>query len=180
MALHIANLPPRFWRFIGLILLILPYLAYVVFVVRVDRGPIDYETFMTLGQRLLKGEEVYGENSYYPLPFVMIFAFFSEVPRPMSMASWLLITPIAALLMTKGNPLVLLYAPLLGHFVGGQSALFAMVGLWGYRKYQKPEHWLGGFFLSLLLVKPQLGIIPHAYAFFEWWKAWRSSRHIPK
>lgn len=91
---------PRLLRLTALIVLLLPYLLYVSFVIRLNRGPVDYETFINLGHRLLEGREVYGENSYYPLPFVMIFALFSWLPRPLSIASWLLAPLILALIIS--------------------------------------------------------------------------------
>lgn len=161
-------------------LLLAPYLLYTGFVIHIDRGPVDYETFMDIGRRLTAGQEVYGENSYYPMPYVMIFALLSLLPRPVSMAVWLLAPVFSALLITRGNPLILLFAPLFGHCAGGQSAIFGMLGLWGYRKHQDTADRAGGAFLGLTTLKPQLGIIPVAYACVQWWKAFRATRRIPR
>ena len=90
----------RLLKLTSVALLLILYLLYVGYVVRADRGPADYETFMDIGQRLLEGNEIYGENSYYPMPFVMVFALFSWLPRPMSMAIWLLAPVASALLIT--------------------------------------------------------------------------------
>ncbi len=169
----------RLLRLLSLILLLIPYLLYVGFVIHGNRGPVDYETFMEIGHRLIVGSQVYSENSYYPIPFVMIFALFSWLPRPISMAVWLLAPPVTALFITGGNPFVLLFAPLFGHFVGGQTAVFGMLGLWGYRKHVEPNKAMGGVFLALTLLKPQLGIVPLAFAAVQWWKDLRLHKGIP-
>lgn len=165
---------------VSLALLVIPYLLYVGFVVWIDQGPVDYETFMDIGHRLIAGEEVYGENSYYPMPFVMLFALFDWLPRPVSISLWLLAPMLSALWISGGNPLVLLFAPLFGHVVGGQTAVFGMVGLWGYRRNIEPGSMVGGFFLGLLMIKPQLGIIPLAYAFVQWGKYAHDLKRVPR
>jgi hypothetical protein len=170
----------RFLKLASLILLFGPYLLYIRFIIRADQGPVDYETFMSIGGRLLSGGVVYGENSYYPMPYVMLFALFSWLPRPLSMVLWLLGPVVAALAITRGNPLVLLFAPLFGHFAGGQSAVFGMLGLWGYRKFNQTDRTAGGVFLALTLLKPQLGIIPLAFAAWQWWQVLRGQRRIPR
>jgi hypothetical protein len=114
------------------------------------------------------------------MPFVMIFSLFSWLPRPISLAIWLFAPVIFALLVTNGNPLVLMFAPLFGHFVGGQTAVFGMLGLWGYRKNMDTANLKGGFFLGLTLLKPQLGIIPLAFAMTQWWKEFQILRRIPR
>ncbi len=170
----------RILQAVALILLLALYLGYVVFVIQGDQGPVDYETFMEIGGRLRAGQEVYGENSYYPMLFVTIFAFFAGLPRPVSMALWLLLPVLAALVISGWKPWVLLFAPLFGHFVGGQSALFGMLGFWGYRREKNPDHWESGLWLAMTALKPQLGIIPTAFALYQWWKFWRVERRIPR
>jgi hypothetical protein len=170
----------RILKLASLTLLLIPYLLYVSFVIRANHGPVDYETFMDIGHRLLTGSAVYGENSYYPMPFVMLFASFSWLPRPISMAVWLLAPVILALLITGGNPFVLLFAPTFGHFVGGQTAVFGMLGLWGYRKNLPPSSIVGGIFLGLTLLKPQLGIVPLAFAMAYWLKDFRALKRLPR
>lgn len=154
----------------------LPYLLYLRYVIRIGQGPVDYETFMAIGHRLLTASQVYGENSYYPLPFVMIFAFFRWLPYPLSIAIWLLVPVILALWSTHWNPLVLLYAPLFAHFVGGQASVFGMIGLWGYRK--NVDKAIGGVFLGLMLLKPQLGIFPLAFAMTRWWQQFQDEKQV--
>lgn len=160
--------------------LIILYLGYVGFVIHIDRGPIDYETFMQIGGRLISGQEVYGENSYYPMPYVYVFGLFAALPRPVSMGLWLLLPPLVGLIITGWNPWVLLFGPMFGHFLGGQSTLFGMLGYWGYRRNRQPDQWQGGLWLALTALKPQLGIFPIGYAFFEWVKYWRTERKIPR
>jgi len=160
--------------------LIILYLGYVGFVIHIDRGPIDYETFMQIGGRLISGQEVYGENSYYPMPYVYVFGIFAALPRPVSMGLWLLLPPLFGLIITGWNPWVLLFGPMFGHFLGGQSALFGMLGYWGYRRNRQPDQWQGGLWLALTALKPQLGIFPIGYAFFDWVKYWRTERKIPR
>jgi hypothetical protein len=171
---------PRLLKLASVVLLLVPYLMYVGFIIRGNRGPVDYETFMAIGHRLITGNQVYGENSYYPMPFVMIFALFSLLPRPVSMAVWLLAPVILALIITGGNPLTLLFAPVFGHFVGGQTAVFGMLGLWGYRKHIESSKTVGGFFLALTLLKPQLGVIPLAFAVVKWWEQIRILKRVPQ
>ena len=167
-------------RIAAVILLLTPYLIYTGLAVYTDRGPIDYETFMNIGGQLLSGGEVYGENSYYPMPFVIIFAAFAWLPRALSLALWLLMPVLAALYISGSNPLVLLFAPVFGHFAGGQSAVFAMLGLWGYRKHTQSDSAAGGVWLGLTMLKPQLGIVPLAFAAVGWWKALRAEKRIPR
>lgn len=176
----VKKIHPLLLKQAGVVLLLIPYLWYIVFVLQANRGPVDYETFMEIGQRLLHGKEVYGENSYYPMPFVLVFALFSLLPRPLSMALWLLFPVLSALLISGGNPFVLAFAPLFGHFVGGQTAVFGMLGLWGYRKNTQTDKALGGIFLGLTLLKPQLGIIPLTWAGVQWWKEFHALKRLPK
>lgn len=103
-------------KWAAVVLLLTLYLIYTALAIYTDRGPVDYETFMNIGGRLLAGGEVYGENSYYPMPYVMIFAAFAALPRAVSLVLWLLGPVVAALFISGGNPLVLLYAPVFGHF----------------------------------------------------------------
>lgn len=161
-------------------LLLAAFLLYIGFVIQHDQGPVDYETFMQIGARFLRGQEVYGENSYYPLPYVMIFAGFAALPRPVSMAIWLLLPVMMAWWISGRKPWVLLYAPLIAHFLGGQTAVFGMMGLWGYRQRQETDHFGGGIWLAITLIKPQLGILPLGWAVSRWWQAFRGTGRIPK
>lgn len=170
----------RLIRIAAVVLLLMPYLIYTGLAVYTDRGPVDYETFMNIGGRLLAGGEVYGENSYYPMPYVIIFAAFAALPRAVSLVVWLLGPVIAALFISGGNPLVLLFAPVFGHFAGGQSAVFGMLGLWGYRKHQAADNLAGGIWLGLTMLKPQLGLVPLAFAAAQWLKSIRINRRIPR
>jgi hypothetical protein len=135
---------------------------------------------MAIGQKFIRHETIYTSNSFYPLPFVAIFGFFSLLPRPVSLFLWLFLPVIVALLITKFSLFTLLYAPLFGHFVGGQSGLFGLVGFWGYRGHTNPDHISGGVWLSLTTLKPQLGIAPILWAFCQWVKYFRNTRRIPK
>jgi hypothetical protein len=161
-------------------ILLIPYLVYVFFIIRVDQGAIDYETFMAIGQRLLHGQPVWLESSYYPMPFVIIFAFLSMLPRALSMLIWHLGPILLALWIMDWNPLTLLFGPLFGNMIGGQSAVFAMMGLWGYRKRINEDNWRAGFWLGILLLKPHLGIFPIAWACVQWVLMLRRERRISK
>jgi len=167
-------------RIAGIVLLLIPYFLYLAFIIRTDQGPVDYETFMDIGHRLRTGTEVYGENSYYPFPFVCIFAFFDWLPRPLSMIIWFLAPVVMALAFSGWNPLILLFAPLFGHFLGGQTAALGMLGLWGYRRSPVPESIRGGIFLALTLLKPQLGIVPFVFAAVQWLRYMHQHRRIPR
>ncbi len=156
-----------------------PYLLYVGFVIAINQGPVDYETFMGIGGRYLAGQPVYGVNSYYPMPTVLIFSAFSLLPRPLSLGLWLLLPALAAWLIGGRRPWVLLYGPLLAHVLGGQTAGLALLGLWGYRKSRASADWRGGLWLALLAFKPQLALLPLLYAGWGWLGYLRAQRRIP-
>lgn len=170
----------RVISFLLLLLCLLPYLLYLGFVLRLGHGPVDYETFMEIGRRLLDHQEVYVENSYYPLPYVFVFSFFVLLPKPFSLVLWLSLPVLVALWISKGKPWVLLYAPLFSHFVGGQSSLVALLGFWGYWMKRSENSAFGGIFLSFTLLKPQLAIIPLCFAFANWIRVIICQRRIPK
>jgi hypothetical protein len=163
---------------IFLLLIILSfYSLYFIFVINIGIGPIDYETFMQIGHNLIEGKHIYGENSYYPMPYVGIFAIFSQLPFSLSFLFWVFIPVFCALVISGWSPLILLFAPLLGHFLGGQTAIFGMLGLWGYRKNHMSK-W-AGIWLSLLLLKPQLAIAPLGWITYKWVKQFISEKKIP-
>jgi hypothetical protein len=174
------QIPSRLRKISLILLLALPYLLYIGFIIRIDRGPVDYETFMDIGARLYGGEAIYGENSYYPMPFVIIFSLFSWLPRPLSMALWMLLPVIAALIISEWSPYILLFAPTFGHFLGGQTSVFSMLGLWGYRRDPFPQSISGGIWLAVMTMKPQLAIIPIIFASYQWWKSIRAKKRIPR
>lgn len=155
------------------------YVAYAGFTIHNGRGPVDYETFMTIGGHFLRHEPVYTENSYYPLPFVMVFAVFAWLPRPLSLGAWLLLPVLTALAIRRWQPAILLFAPIFGHFVGGQSSIFGLIGIWGYRRFADLDRRAGGFFLALLTFKPQLAIFPCIWALATWVQALRARRSVP-
>ena len=170
----------NFLRISSLALLLLFFFLYVYFNIHNNEAPIDYKTFMDIGHRFRSGQNFYGENSYYPLPFVMVFAFFDWLPRALSITLWLLLPVLAALLISGFSPLTLLYAPLVGHFLGGQSVLFGLLGFWGYRKHQQTDSISGGIWLALTTFKPQLAIAPCAWAFSRWWLDFRHTKRVPR
>lgn len=173
--------PARLKQFFWLLLALLPYLLYLGFILSTGRGPVDFETFLAMGARLVSGDQVYTENAYYPLPYVMVFAALSLLPRALAMLLWFGFPLAAALAITRFSPLVLLYAPLFGHFTGGQSSGLALLGLWGYRRAcQQLDQAAGGVWLGVLMLKPQLGLLPLGWAAWQWLQAWRSERRIPR
>lgn len=153
------------------------YIFYAVFVLNIGTGPIDYETFMKIGQNLIELKQIYGENSYYPMPFVGLFAIFSQLPFSISFLTWAFFPVLIALIISGFSPLILLFAPLFGHFLGGQSAVFGMLGLWGYRKNQQSKY--SGIWLSLLLLKPQLAIAPLGWVAYKWIRQFFSEKKVP-
>lgn len=168
------------WRRLFLAAALLPYLLYIVFILHADCGPIDYETFMQIGSHLLNGQPVYGENSYYPMSYVMVFAFFAWLPRVLSMLLWFSLPVLAVLVISKGEPLALLFAPTLSHFLGGQTATPSLLGFWGYRHHSQPNDPWGGVWLAVASIKPQLAIFPLLWAGFQWVKWMRLHRRIPR
>jgi hypothetical protein len=167
----------RFFLFLACFLLISLYVFYVAFVITKNQGPVDYETFMQIGRRFLAGEKVYGVNSYYPMPYVLIFAAFASLPKWLSLFLWLSLPVIAAVVICEGSIWALAFAPTFAHFVGGQSALPAMIGLWGYQRVS--SKFTGGLCLALTTLKPQLGLFPVAWAVFQWIKEWRVLKRFP-
>jgi hypothetical protein len=53
-----------------------------------------------------------------------------------------------------------------------------MIGLWAYRRSQDKA--AGGLWLAILLLKPQLGLFPLAWAVWRWYKAVRCEHKIPQ
>jgi hypothetical protein len=94
----------RMLRVSAFIILLVPYVLYLRFVVVNDRGPVDYETFMATGTSFLEGGQVYGENSYYPLPYIAVFAAFSRMPRPLSLCLWLAAPVLVAIVAAGFRP----------------------------------------------------------------------------
>lgn len=166
-------------RLLLIVLLLLPYLLYLGFIIQADVGPIDFETILRIGSDFREGQQVYGENSYYPLPYVMIFSFVQSLPRAMAMALWLGLPVLLALLVSGFRPYVLLFAPTISHFFGGQTSIFGLLGFWGYRKNMDESNKIGGVWLALTLLKPQLGLVPVAYASWRWLQYFREHRRLP-
>jgi hypothetical protein len=162
--------------FLGVFALLL-YSAYILFVASTGQGGVDYETFMDIGERYNAGQAIWTENSYYPMPYVMVFGIFSALPRTMSVFIWHFAPVIVALIISRGRPWPLLFAPLFAHTIGGQTAFFALLGVYVYR--ENMDHWRGGIGLALLLFKPQLALIPLAWAGFQWLKHMTQKKQIP-
>ena len=173
------KLSPGARNFLFNLLACMPYLLYVGYVVSTNQAPVDYYTFMDIGQRLLAGAPVYVINSYYPMPTVIIFGFFSLLPRPLSLGLWLLIPVALAWFISGRRPWVLVFGPLFAHFVGGQTAALAMLGLWGYRRSPDLQRFGGGAWLAVLAFKPQLAIFPLLYAGRQWLMFLWRERRIP-
>jgi len=55
-----------------------------------------------------------------------------------------------------------------------------MLGLWGYRKNIEPSNPVGGILLALTLLRPQIGLIPLAFAAGQWWKAIGARKQVPR
>ncbi len=95
----------------------------------------------------------------------------------MSIALWHGLPLLAALYVARFRAWVLMFAPLFAHVVGGQSSLFGLVGVYGYRRYA--THWRGGIFLAILTFKPQLALVPLAWAGWQWQATIRTTRRVP-
>jgi len=162
------------------VLAFLPYLLYIGFVVANNRGPVDYETFMEIGSRIPLGKAVFAGNSYYPVPFVYLFTLLYWLPRPVSLVIWLLTPVVAAWLIVGKKPWVLFFGPLFANFLGGQSALFAMLGLWSYLLNRDVKRWSGGIGLGIIALKPHLAVFPVLYAARDWLVSIWHTRKIPK
>lgn len=170
---------PKRWGLPILYVLVgLLYVAYITFIIMGNQSGVDYETFMEIGTRFRMGQPVWTVNSYYPMPYVMIFGLFSALPRPLSMLIWHGAPILLALYITRGKPWPLLFAPLFAHTVGGQTAVFGLLGLYIYR--QNRDRWQGGLGLAILLIKPQLAIFPLLWAGVTWLDELRRERRIPR
>jgi hypothetical protein len=162
------------------LLAFIPYLLYIGYVVANNLGPVDYETFMEIGSRIPLGKAVFDGNSYYPAPFVYLFTLLYLLPRSVSLIIWLLTPILTAWMIVGKKPWVLFYGPLFANFLGGQSALFAMLGMWGFMRSSDINKWSGGIWLGIIAFKPHLAVFPAVYAAREWLvSAWRI-RKIPK
>jgi len=157
-----------------------PFLLYVGFVISTGRGPVDYETFREIGGRLVQGAPIFVDNSYYPFPIVYVFALLHLLPHPLGAILWLLTPVLAAWWIARRKPWVLLFGPLAAHFFGGQSTVFAMVGLWGYLRRQDVTQGAGGFWLGLIALKPQLAVFPVLHAIRRWWLEFRKTHRPPR
>jgi len=175
------NRLPKYFSHFLLVALLSIYGAYLVFILRQQQGAVDYETFMNIGRRFLNGQMIWVENSYYPLPFVILFGVFAAMPKWLSIILWHAPLPIMALLITRWNPLSLLFAPVFAHFLGGQTALPGMLGFWRYRGQATEVHsWQGGAWLALTLLKPQLAIAPVLWALWTWLGVWRRDHRLTR
>jgi hypothetical protein len=155
----------RFRRLIYLPVILL-YVGYIFFITKANQSGVDFETFMSIGERFRAGQSIWIENSYYPMPYVMIFGLLSALPRPVSILVWHTLPVLAALAIARWKPSILLFAPLFAHTIGGQTALFGMVGLYLYQRNQ--TRWQGGVGLGILLIKPQLALFPLLWAGWKW------------
>jgi hypothetical protein len=153
-------------------LLIVFYAAYAYFFIKAGRGPVDFDTFLDIGARLLEGRPVYGVNSLYPMPFVGIFAFFAWLPRPVAFVLWFGGQVLASIY--TGGFWTLGFPPTLAI----QASVPALLGLWGYRR--SPVKDSSGVWLALTCLKPQLGLVPCAWAAVQWYREWRAHRSIPR
>jgi hypothetical protein len=153
------------------------YFGYAYVSIQMQSGPVDYETFMRIGDDFLQGKPVYTENSFYPMPYVGVFSIFSQLPFSISFLIWVFVPVLFALIISDWSPLILLFAPLFGHFAGGQTAFFALAGFWGYRKNQNAA-W-SGVWLALLLIKPQLAIATLLWVSWKWLQQIIKERKIP-
>lgn len=167
-------------RLFFLALAAIPYVLYLAFLLSSESHPIDYRTFIQLGHSLLVGGPVYGENSYYPLPTVMLFAGLASLPEWLGLLVWFGLPVFLALAISGWSPWTLLFGPLFAHFVGGQASIFGLLALWGYRQHRDLASARGGFWLALGLLKPQLVIFPGLYALYQWLKQAHSGQGLPR
>ena len=156
--------------------IIVVYVSYLMFISLNNHPPVDYMTFMQIGQRYLNHQSIWESGSYYPLPYVMIFAWFSTLPPALSIFLWHAIPMVVILIISRGRLWPLLLGPVIDHFIGGQSVVFVLIGITIYRNHQKD--WIGGLGLALLLFKPNLAIFPLAWAGIQWLRELWMNRRI--
>jgi hypothetical protein len=164
-------------HFAGLLLALAVYATYLVYIVTSRHAAVDFETFRDIGQRCLDHRPIWSRNSYYPLPTVMVFAALAALPFSLAAILWHAVPVWIALDVTRWRVWVLLFAPLFANLTGGQSAVFGLLGLYLYRRYQ--DDWRGGLGLAALTFKPQLAIVPLLWAGWQWAQAVRATRRVP-
>jgi hypothetical protein len=159
-------------------LLVAPvYAAYLVFILTQQQAGVDYHTFVLIGQRFLDGYNVYTfDNSYYPLPYVMIFAVLAALPSVISIALWHMVPLVAVLMAARWQAWPLLFAPVFAHFVGGQTSVVGLLAVYGFLRYR--DEWYGGAWLAVAMLKPQLALLPLLWCALDWWPRLRH-RQIP-
>jgi len=148
------------------VLIVSLYIAYLAFAAGGGQAGVDYHTFMEQGQRLLNGEQVYTTNSYYPLPYVTIFAVFSAMPATISLVLWHTLPLLVVIWAARWQLWPLLFAPVFAHFAGGQSSVVGLIVIAGILRY--PNNWRGGVCLAIALLKPQLAVLPLLWYMPHW------------
>src|SRR5689334_14390497 len=83
--------------------IIVIYVSYLLFISLNNHPPVDYMTFMQIGQRYLNHQSIWEFGSYYPLPYVMIFAWFSTLPAALSIFLWHAIPMVVILIISQGQ-----------------------------------------------------------------------------
>lgn len=165
-SLHRFRFPRPDWRAIGLLALLAFYVAYLAFVAVNEQASVDYHTFVSIGQRFLDGDEVYTENSYYPLPYVLVFAVLAALPVSLSIVLWHATPIVAALWAAHWRLWPLAFAPLFAHFTGAQTSVVGLLAVYGYFRWR--DDWRGGAMLAIATLKPQLVLLPLAWAAIDW------------
>lgn len=166
------------WRGLGLLALLALYVAYIAFIVANGQASVDFHTFISIGQRFLEDDEVYIENSYYPLPYVLVFAALAALPSSIAMIVWHAVPLIAALWAARWHLWPLAFAPVFAHFVGAQTAVVGLLAVYGYARWR--DNWRGGAMLAIAMLKPQLALLPLAWAGAHWLKAVYHEHTLPK
>jgi hypothetical protein len=108
---------------------------------------------------------------------VLVFTFFASLPLSLSIALWHGIPLLIGLYAARFRAWVLMFAPLFAHVVGGQSSVFGLVGLYGYRRYA--DQWYAGIFRAVMTFRPQLALAPLIWAEWQWQRTIRTTRRMP-
>lgn len=162
---------------LAFVVLALLYVAYFAFITSSGRSGVDYHTFMDIGARWNAGQPIYLDNSYYPMPYVLVFALFAALPLTLSIALWHAIPVFTALAAAQWRLWPLAFAPLFAHMLGGQTAVVGLLAVYGYLHWR--DDWRGGAALALATLKPQLALLPLLWVGVSWLHTTYQRRRIP-
>jgi len=172
------NLPPRRRATLALLaflLMILAWEALWLAPLALNRWhAFDYDNYRQAGKLLLAGQNPYGPHRYYPLPTVFwIFVPLALLPDWFRLI-WVLAAFLAILLVQRKNGwLFFLFSPLWIVVRDGMLEGWLLLPLSVFLR--NVPGW-AGLSAAILLLKPQLALLPIVYALISWLRQgnWRN------